>query len=106
MDLIDADAHVNPPPLFWRDYLPASLRDLAPQLEARHVRPAIGGHVAGPIPLNARFGEPRQPGCAAGATGSGGASPCSAITSASRQKASAGWESVPVRLTSISRTPM
>lgn len=32
-NLIDADAHVNPPPTFWADYLPADLRDSAPKLE-------------------------------------------------------------------------
>jgi predicted TIM-barrel fold metal-dependent hydrolase len=31
--VIDADAHVNPPPSFWREYLPASYRDRAPVLE-------------------------------------------------------------------------
>ena len=31
--IVDADAHVNPPPTFWVDYLPAHLRELAPQLE-------------------------------------------------------------------------
>ena len=30
---VDADAHVNPPPTFWSDYLPKHLRELAPQLE-------------------------------------------------------------------------
>ncbi len=29
----DADAHVNPPPTFWSDYLPKHLRELAPKLE-------------------------------------------------------------------------
>jgi predicted TIM-barrel fold metal-dependent hydrolase len=33
MQLIDADAHVNPPPIFWRDYLPAKLVDQAPRIE-------------------------------------------------------------------------
>jgi predicted TIM-barrel fold metal-dependent hydrolase len=32
-DIVDADAHVNPAPDFWADYLPASLRDLAPKIE-------------------------------------------------------------------------
>ncbi|MFA7588359.1 MAG: amidohydrolase family protein, partial [Novosphingobium sp.] len=31
--VICADSHVNPPPDFWQDYLPASLRDLAPKVE-------------------------------------------------------------------------
>jgi predicted TIM-barrel fold metal-dependent hydrolase len=31
--IVDADAHVNPPPTFWSDYLPKHLRELAPQLE-------------------------------------------------------------------------
>jgi predicted TIM-barrel fold metal-dependent hydrolase len=31
--IVDADAHVNPPPVFWSDYLPAHLRDLAPRIE-------------------------------------------------------------------------
>jgi len=31
--LIDADQHVNPPPAFWQDYLPAALRSGAPRLE-------------------------------------------------------------------------
>ena len=31
--LISADSHVNPPPTFWRDYLPAKFRDDAPRVE-------------------------------------------------------------------------
>ena len=31
--LISADSHVNPPPTFWRDYLPAKFRDQAPRVE-------------------------------------------------------------------------
>lgn len=31
--LIDADAHVNPPPTFWRDYLPKDLASLSPAVE-------------------------------------------------------------------------
>lgn len=31
--VICADSHVNPPPDFWQDYLPRSLRDLAPRIE-------------------------------------------------------------------------
>jgi hypothetical protein len=31
--IVDADAHVNPPPTFWEDYLPAHLREFAPKLE-------------------------------------------------------------------------
>lgn len=31
--IIDADAHVNPPPVFWADYLPGRLKDLAPRIE-------------------------------------------------------------------------
>jgi predicted TIM-barrel fold metal-dependent hydrolase len=31
--LIDADAHVNPPPMFWDDYLPSSLRGRGPRVE-------------------------------------------------------------------------
>jgi predicted TIM-barrel fold metal-dependent hydrolase len=31
--VISADSHVNPPPTFWREYLPARFRDAAPQLE-------------------------------------------------------------------------
>lgn len=31
--IIDADAHVSPPPDFWQSYLPASLREKAPRLE-------------------------------------------------------------------------
>ncbi len=31
--LISADSHVNPPPSFWRDYLPAKYRDQAPRVE-------------------------------------------------------------------------
>jgi len=30
--IVDADAHVNPPPTFWSEYLPQSLRDRAPKL--------------------------------------------------------------------------
>lgn len=33
IELIDADAHVNPPPTFWEDYLPKSLADLGPKIE-------------------------------------------------------------------------
>jgi hypothetical protein len=32
-ELIDADAHVNPPPTFWDAYLPASLAGRGPQIE-------------------------------------------------------------------------
>jgi predicted TIM-barrel fold metal-dependent hydrolase len=32
--IVDADAHVNPPPTFWADYLPKHLQPLAPRLEA------------------------------------------------------------------------
>jgi len=32
--IVDADAHVNPVPTFWEEYLPAHLRDLAPKLES------------------------------------------------------------------------
>lgn len=32
--LIDADAHVNPPPTFWEDYLPAEFVGRGPQIEA------------------------------------------------------------------------
>jgi predicted TIM-barrel fold metal-dependent hydrolase len=31
--IVDADAHVNPSADMWADYLPASLRDLAPKIE-------------------------------------------------------------------------
>jgi predicted TIM-barrel fold metal-dependent hydrolase len=31
--LIDADAHVNPPPTFWKDYLPKALAPLSPTIE-------------------------------------------------------------------------
>lgn len=31
--VICADSHVNPPPDFWQEYLPASLRELAPKIE-------------------------------------------------------------------------
>src|SRR5262249_27225377 len=31
--IVDADAHVNPPADIWSDYLPESLRDLAPRIE-------------------------------------------------------------------------
>ena len=30
---LDADAHVNPPPTFWSDYLPKHLRELSPRIE-------------------------------------------------------------------------
>jgi len=30
--IVDADAHVNPPPTFWAEYLPQSLRSQAPRL--------------------------------------------------------------------------
>ena len=32
--LISADSHVVPLPTFWRDYLPARLRDRAPVVES------------------------------------------------------------------------
>ena len=31
--IVSADSHVNPPPTFWREYLPARFRDAAPKLE-------------------------------------------------------------------------
>jgi len=31
--IVDADAHVNPVPTFWEDYLPSHLRELAPKVE-------------------------------------------------------------------------
>jgi predicted TIM-barrel fold metal-dependent hydrolase len=34
LQLIDADAHVNPPPAFWDDYLPSSLAGRGPKVEA------------------------------------------------------------------------
>ena len=34
LELIDADAHVNPPPTFWDDYLPAQFADRGPKIEA------------------------------------------------------------------------
>ena len=33
MTLVDADAHVDPPHDMWREYLPANLRGLGPQIE-------------------------------------------------------------------------
>ncbi len=33
LELIDADAHVNPPPTFWDDYLPKALADRGPRIE-------------------------------------------------------------------------
>ena len=33
IELIDADAHLNPPPTFWDDYLPAALADRGPKIE-------------------------------------------------------------------------
>jgi predicted TIM-barrel fold metal-dependent hydrolase len=33
VDIVDADAHVNPTPDFWGEYLPKSLRSLAPRIE-------------------------------------------------------------------------
>ena len=33
-DLIDADAHVNPAPTFWDDYLPAKFAGRGPKWEA------------------------------------------------------------------------
>jgi predicted TIM-barrel fold metal-dependent hydrolase len=32
--IVDADAHVNPPPTFWSDYLPERLKSLAPKIES------------------------------------------------------------------------
>ena len=34
LELIDADAHVNPPPTFWDDYLPAQFAARGPEIEA------------------------------------------------------------------------
>jgi predicted TIM-barrel fold metal-dependent hydrolase len=31
--LVDADAHIDPPHTFWREYLPAHLRELGPKIE-------------------------------------------------------------------------
>jgi len=31
--VVDADAHVNPPPTMWADYLPARFKELAPRVE-------------------------------------------------------------------------
>jgi len=33
LELIDADAHVNPPPTFWDDYLPRPFADRGPRIE-------------------------------------------------------------------------
>ena len=33
LELVDADAHVNPPPTFWDDYLPAAFAGRGPQIE-------------------------------------------------------------------------
>ena len=33
LELIDADAHVNPPPTFWDDYLPKPFADRGPRIE-------------------------------------------------------------------------
>ena len=33
MELLDADAHVNPAPTFWDDYLPAKLAGRGPKWE-------------------------------------------------------------------------
>ncbi len=33
LQLIDADAHVNPPPVFWDEYLPKHLRGMGPRIE-------------------------------------------------------------------------
>jgi predicted TIM-barrel fold metal-dependent hydrolase len=33
LHIVDADAHVNPPPTFWVDYLPNNLKEFAPKLE-------------------------------------------------------------------------
>ena len=33
-EVIDADAHTNPPPEFWAEYLPAKFRDVAPKFES------------------------------------------------------------------------
>jgi len=34
IQVIDADAHVNPPPTFWDEYLPAKLRGRGPKIES------------------------------------------------------------------------
>ncbi len=34
IELVDADAHVNPPPTFWNDYLPAQFSGRGPRIEA------------------------------------------------------------------------
>jgi predicted TIM-barrel fold metal-dependent hydrolase len=33
LDIVDADAHLDPPHQMWRDYLPAHLRELAPYIK-------------------------------------------------------------------------
>ena len=33
LELVDADAHVNPPPTFWDDYLPKAFAGRGPQIE-------------------------------------------------------------------------
>ena len=33
LELVDADAHVNPPPTFWDDYLPAAFAGRGPKIE-------------------------------------------------------------------------
>ena len=33
MELIDADAHVNPAPTFWDDYLPPAFASRGPRIE-------------------------------------------------------------------------
>jgi predicted TIM-barrel fold metal-dependent hydrolase len=33
LELVDADAHVNPPPTFWDDYLPKAFADRGPRIE-------------------------------------------------------------------------
>ena len=31
--IVDVDEHVNPPPTFWAEYLPAMFRGCAPKIE-------------------------------------------------------------------------
>ena len=38
IELIDADAHVNPPPTFWDDYLPAQFADARAEDRSRRGR--------------------------------------------------------------------
>jgi len=60
--LISADSHVVPLPTFWRDYLPARLRDRAPRVEATADGDVavFEGRRTAPMAINSIAGKSRE----------------------------------------------